>query len=63
MEKSLKDRILNIYQPFVNHQPVNKNLLFSLYNELTGSKMKPSNCSTCLIKIKNAFESYLAENQ
>lgn len=63
MENSLRDRILEIYEPFSKHRPVDKKVLFGLYNELTGSNMQPTSCSTCLIKIKNAFDSYLAENQ
>jgi hypothetical protein len=63
MEKNLKEKIREIYEPFSKHKPVDRNVLFALYNELTGYNMKPSSCSTCLIKIKNAFESYLAGNQ
>ena len=63
MEKTLKEKIQEIYEPFSKHKPVDRNVLFSLYNQITGANMPPTNCSTCLIKIKNAFESYLAQNQ
>jgi hypothetical protein len=63
MEKSLRDRIQEIYEPFSKHKPVDRKVLFGLYNEMTGKNMQPTSCSTCLIKIKQAFESYLAENQ
>jgi len=63
MEKTLKERIKEIYLPFSTHQQVNKKELFALYNELTNSNMPETNCAICLIKIKNAFEAYLAENQ
>jgi len=60
----MKEQVQEIYDKFfVKRQSMQKQTLFDLYNQITGHKMKPSNCSSCLIRIKSAFESYLAENQ
>ena len=60
MERSLRERVQEIYVPFSQHKTVNKKLLFSLYNEITGKNMQPTNCVTCIVKIKNEMERYLA---
>jgi hypothetical protein len=60
----MKEQVKEIYDRFfVKRQSMQKQPLFDLYNQVTGHKMKPSNCSSCLLRIKAAFESYLAENQ
>lgn len=60
----MKEQVQEIYDKFfVKRQSMQKQALFDLYNQITGHKMKASNCATCLLRIKSAFESYLAENQ
>jgi len=60
----MKEEVKEMYDKFfVKRLSMQKESLFNLYNQITGHKMKASNCATCLLKIKSAFESYLAENQ
>ncbi|CAB4154444.1 hypothetical protein UFOVP648_6 [uncultured Caudovirales phage] len=59
-----KQKVQEMYNKFfIRREYMRKEPLFDLYNEITGHKMKASNCSTCLLKVKSAFESYLAQNQ
>lgn len=61
---NMKEEVQQMYDKFfVKRQSMKREPLFDLYNQVTGHKMKPSNCSSCLLRIKAAFESYLAENQ
>jgi len=61
---NMKEEVKEMYDKFfIKRQSMQREPLFNLYNQITGHKMKPSNCSSCLIRIKSAFESYLAENQ
>ena len=60
----MKEQVQEMYDKFfVKRQSIKKEPLFDLYNQITGHKMSPSNCNSCLLRIKLAFESYLAENQ
>ena len=59
-----KQKVQEMYNRFfIRRESMKREPLFDLYNEITGNKMKASNCSTCLKKIKSTFESYLAQNQ
>lgn len=59
-----KEQVQEMYNNFfVKRLSMQREPLFNLYNQITGHKMKPSNCGSCLLRIKSAFESYLAENQ
>lgn len=60
----MKEQVKEMYDKFfIKRLSIQREPLFDLYNQITGHKMSPSNCATCLLRIKSAFESYLAENQ